>query len=317
MRFSIVIPTVVRPELERAVQTARNSSEEDVEIVVVVDKPETDVSLPTDLDADQVLFTGGSRRGGTARNLGVQAAHGEWIAFLDDDDYWQPNRLDTLWSTMTAWNGDTHPDENHVYASRVQNFTPEKTLPKAVPAKTYSTGGDLATYLFAKRGVSLTRASLFTSTLVAHRDVALDVPWDPDLPRHQDWDWLLRLRESGREVVQFDNVDTLYRISGAGSISAGANWNQSLSWFRSCSASWPPQAKVDFVTGQPLRYALQARSRTGVVECLEEIFASRTVPTPITVVRALTGIVPRTMLARMASVSPFRKASRSEASASR
>lgn len=303
MKFSIVIPTVLRPELVRAVNSARHASEDDVEIVVVVDKPREDVTLPPDLDADQVIFTGGSRRGGTARNLGVKAARGEWIAFLDDDDYWRPKRLDSLWSTMKAWNGDSGigPNEHCVYASRVQNFTPEKVLPDAVPAKTLSEGEDIATYLFAKRGVSLTRASLFTSTLVAHRDVALEVPWDPDLPRHQDWDWILKVHESGHQVVQFDNVDTFYRISGAGSVSAGANWAQSLSWFLSRSASWPPQAKVDFVIGQPMRYALQARSLKGLRTCLKEAIALRTVPTPVTVVRALTGLVPRTLLARAAT----------------
>jgi glycosyltransferase involved in cell wall biosynthesis len=45
-----------------------------------------------------------------ARNLGVAAAHGEWIAFLDGDDVWLPNRLERGVALAVA-----HPDAEMIY----------------------------------------------------------------------------------------------------------------------------------------------------------------------------------------------------------
>jgi glycosyltransferase involved in cell wall biosynthesis len=69
-----------------------------VEAVVVADGPEaTHVdALENEVSDPRLRVVRRSERGGpgAARNTGAQAAKGEYLAFLDDDDEWLPNKLE-------------------------------------------------------------------------------------------------------------------------------------------------------------------------------------------------------------------------------
>src|SRR5579862_6769377 len=93
---SAVIPTRNRPHLvTRAVQSALDQTYADIEVIVVVDGPDpaTEDALAQFDDKRLRLIVlpepvGAAR----ARNVGVEAAWGDWIALLDDDDEWLPEK---------------------------------------------------------------------------------------------------------------------------------------------------------------------------------------------------------------------------------
>lgn len=94
---SVVIPTRSRWQfLAKALEAALGQQEVDLE-VVVVDDASTD-ETPRRLQAlDEprlrVIRKDTTRGPAVARNAGIAAALGQWIAFLDDDDVWSPLKL--------------------------------------------------------------------------------------------------------------------------------------------------------------------------------------------------------------------------------
>jgi glycosyltransferase involved in cell wall biosynthesis len=92
---SVIIPTYNRAALLReAVASVKAQTYRDFEIVVV-----DDASTDTTFEAlaawrdVRVLRQAGRRGVAAARNLGVAAARGQWLAFLDSDDLWLPEKL--------------------------------------------------------------------------------------------------------------------------------------------------------------------------------------------------------------------------------
>jgi glycosyltransferase involved in cell wall biosynthesis len=92
---SVIIPTYNRAALvAEAVASVKAQTYRDFEIIVV-DDGGTDGTFEA-LAADTAIRVQRHtyRQGvAAARNLGVAAARGEWLAFLDSDDLWQPTKL--------------------------------------------------------------------------------------------------------------------------------------------------------------------------------------------------------------------------------
>jgi glycosyltransferase involved in cell wall biosynthesis len=99
-RVSVVVPTYNRPDkLRRAVGTVLEQTYARVELVVVDDHSETPASDAladldrSALDAVTVVRHEQNRGANAARNTGIREATGEFVAFLDDDDRWHPEKL--------------------------------------------------------------------------------------------------------------------------------------------------------------------------------------------------------------------------------
>lgn len=94
---SVVIATRDRPELLREAIAAVRAQEPPgpVEVLVVFDQSEPDRSLEVAQGGWRVRVLQNVHSTGLAgaRNTGIQAAEGEFVAFCDDDDYWLPHKL--------------------------------------------------------------------------------------------------------------------------------------------------------------------------------------------------------------------------------
>ena len=93
---SVVIPTYQRPKLvERAVNSVLNQRYENIEIIVVNDDPETDLSHIEEMGEEVQLLNHEENRGACeARNKGIKKSKGKYIGLLDDDDEYLEEKIE-------------------------------------------------------------------------------------------------------------------------------------------------------------------------------------------------------------------------------
>ncbi|OLZ39514.1 hypothetical protein A6E15_00285 [Natrinema saccharevitans] len=98
---SIVIPTYERPDLlGDAVESVSKQTYDPIELVIVDDgsttHPETalDGASHSRIGSVRVCCHDTNLGANVARKTGISASSGEYVAFLDDDDYWQPRKIE-------------------------------------------------------------------------------------------------------------------------------------------------------------------------------------------------------------------------------
>ncbi len=96
MKVSVILPTHNRSVwTRRAAESVLQQRYRDYELIVVDDGSDQDMSELQQFLAERgVRYLRVSHRGvAAARNVGVQQSSGSWIAFLDSDDEWFPDKL--------------------------------------------------------------------------------------------------------------------------------------------------------------------------------------------------------------------------------
>ena len=295
MKVSVVIPTTFRESLDCAVASVEEQTlgRNNIELIVVADV-DANTAMPSGLleRCDHVLITGGGKGGGGARQLGVELASHELVAFLDDDEVWLPSKLEIQL-------GEVRGEERVVVGCRVIQFG-EDLAAREVPRRLIEDEESIQDYLFRARRASIDRNSFFTSTILTTREVLSNAQWNPDLRRHQDWDWLLRAAVLDNvRFVQVPAPLVRYWTGSPNSISATSGWRESLEWYETASRSWDRRTSADFLSAQVLRYALQARSAEGVRDVMRSIVATRAIPSPSCWLVGWSGLLGRRRMQRV------------------
>ncbi len=105
---SVVIVTRDRPVLlQRAVESVLSQTYPQIEIVVVDNmskNPPDFRSLGSRIESVKVVRTESFLTASASRNYGVSQANGDFICFLDDDDYYLPNKIQVLADVLNADN---------------------------------------------------------------------------------------------------------------------------------------------------------------------------------------------------------------------
>ncbi|HSY02371.1 MAG TPA: glycosyltransferase [Acidobacteriaceae bacterium] len=228
---SAVIPTRGRPELLLcAIRSAFHQTWRPMEVIVVIDGPDADTEARLAQISDarlRVVILPEISGGCIARNAGVRAACGDWIAFLDDDDEWLPEKIERQMSAIAesdAW----FP----VLTCRLIAHSP--TTSRMLPPRVYDSSQPVADYLFCRTGLTDPGGLIQTSTLLASRDLLLAIPFREGLRMHQDWDWVIRVAShEGVTVTMLPKPLVIWRVDdGRATVGRSQNWQFSLAWIR-------------------------------------------------------------------------------------
>lgn len=179
---SVIIPTYRRSEmLNRAITSVLKQTHKEVEVIVVNDNvsrtDEYSLALYKEIASinnEKVILVEQEKHinGAAARNVGIHVAKGEYIAFLDDDDYWDNNKLEIQIETLNTL------DSSYGAVSCLDVVRKDGKIISAMMP--YSDGSILVDILERRIGIGMD-APLF-------RREALDDAgyFDERLSRHQD-----------------------------------------------------------------------------------------------------------------------------------
>ncbi|TDS86030.1 glycosyltransferase family 2 protein [Nesterenkonia aurantiaca] len=280
--LTAVIPTVGRRSLKRAVASVLRQSF-DTTALVVLDRPEDAGRVETLLKGlPHILVpTPGGLGAAGARNLGVRSAGTTHVAFLDDDDEWVSEKA-ALQMAMV--------DENTVVTSRALLVG---TSSRVVPERLYQGQGQdaeaVVDYILDRSTLRLRRTFMQTSSLLCSRATALQIPWDEELSRHQDWDWLARLDAAGKSLTMLPEVLVRVHQGSVGSISRSADWKASSRWIDSIGTTVSERSGADFRASVVARDAFASGAWNQGVRQLVKCLRAR--PHAAAVVVAMSGML--------------------------
>jgi len=183
-RVSVIIPTKDRRAmLERSVASVLRQSFRDLEVIVVDDGPEVEPADWVETLDPRIRHVRleHSRGPSAARNVGIRGSTGAYIAFLDDDDEWYPDKLERQVRILDA----APSDVGVVYSGR-ELRTPQGL----VRLKAASGQGDIYDRLFGlMRGIPV-----HVDSMLVRRESLLDAGlFDEDIPFAEIWELCVRL----------------------------------------------------------------------------------------------------------------------------
>jgi glycosyltransferase involved in cell wall biosynthesis len=202
---SVIIPAYkVAPFIKSTLDSVLSQTFNDYEIIVINDgSPDTE-EFERQIESYSHLITyitQPNQGAGAARNTGIRAARGKFLAFLDGDDFWLPEFLKEQLALITSDGGFdlVYADAVNLQGGRRSRITNMDVNP--------STG------LVTAESLIVGKCNVITSSVVARRDLILEVGlFDETFPNSQDFDLWLRLAKHRARMTYQKKVLVQRRI---------------------------------------------------------------------------------------------------------
>lgn len=228
-KVSVVIPTYERAaKVQRAINSVLAQTFSALEVIVVDDGSSDGTGqVLAEKFGDRIRYYAQSNQGSSvARNKGVQEARGEWIAFLDSDDFWEKDKLESQLNALNRFTSrcsacytDTqlfnHPETRTLFQLAEKNYAHKGTI---------GINSEVLRLLVRPGGAGMV---VHLSSLLARTEIVRKTEgFDPKLLYSQDSEFMFRLAMLtgfcfvNRPLVWFDRSPVETRHVGV-----SANWD--------------------------------------------------------------------------------------------
>lgn len=184
--FSIIIPLYNKEKfIENTIQSVLSQTFTDFEIIVVNDgsTDKSEEKLLQFKDPRIQYFSKENQGVSIARNFGIEKAQSNFIAFLDADDYWYPDFLDTMHQYCIRF------PKQKIFSAAIEIETSKNTFPAKYSIRN-SFDFEFVNYFKASTKESV----ILTSSVVIHKKVFKKIGvFDPEIKSGQDTDLWIRI----------------------------------------------------------------------------------------------------------------------------
>ncbi len=201
-KVSVIIPTYKRSEfLPRAVNSVLNQTYNNIEVIVVDDNdPGTDWRETTENRMKEFANNccvkyvkhESNKNGSVARNTGIHVSTGDIITYLDDDDWYYPQKVEKQVEYLLM-----HPEHRAVYCGW-RRYGDE--IPKIE--------GDATEAVLSGQDIIITN-----SIMMWKSDTLLSGGWDDNLKRHQEAALILNYTRNGGTFGRMDEILVEFDVS--------------------------------------------------------------------------------------------------------
>ena len=177
--ISVIIPTYNRAHLiKRSVDSVLNQTYKNLELIIVDDgSTDNTKEIIDSINDDRIVYVKQENQGAcAARNKGIDLAKGKYIAFQDSDDVWLLDKLEKQINALKKNNTDVVCSKMFVYGNLLKRKIPR----------------NIKEGFFKKDTLPL---GVSNGALLGKKEIFLENKFDTTIPRLQDFEIALRIKE--------------------------------------------------------------------------------------------------------------------------
>ncbi|EPL6455565.1 glycosyltransferase family 2 protein [Providencia rettgeri] len=259
--YSIIIPTYnsssyIHYALDSIEQ--QDVSLQDLEVIIIDDNSLDQVQLAKVIKAYENKFkiilqlNSTKTNGAMCRNQGLKLSTNNIICFLDADDYWSRNKLSA--GKKILQQGKKRVVYGALARGTRKQIEENKYL--KMPIKPKENDMSLAEYWWVHNGITQ------TSSLMFYKADFTEIIFNPNLERHQDYDFCLQLEKSGADFC-FDYKSLTYWVildPNINAVKKGASLNFCINWLNSYNLFFSKKAIMAYIAKDMLYIAIKEKN---------------------------------------------------------
>ncbi|OOF31712.1 glycosyltransferase family 2 protein [Salinivibrio proteolyticus] len=257
MKVSVIIPVYNRASvITRTLDSVAAQTYKSIEVIIIDDCSDDSEQLQNILKNYKLnikyIRHETNLHGAAARNTGIDAAQGDYVAFLDSDDVWLEDKLEKCINKKIG--------EREIIYSRIVDRGTVK------PTAAFDNNKDVDEYLLVER------QAMQTSSLFMHKSLAKEIRFDSRLKRFQDTDFVIRAQKihNARFVYMDCVLVKMGEEDNTGRISASVDPIPAIDWLEKIDPLLTDKSKAVFIFNRIINYASNSYSRKSLIKLFME-----------------------------------------------